>query len=278
MQTLPYLEFQTALARHQCTPAALNVSQRQEVCAEARRQWLLEERVLKSPEAASCPDDAVALKDALATIRGRYSDRQAFLVDLTANGLDESLLAESMRRALRVEAVVAKVEASAPKATDVDVELFYWQHHDKFIREERREARHILITLDEVAPGNLRHEVEPRIATMAAELMALPVTARAHRFGQLAQRHSECPTAMNGGILGAVPRGMLYPEVEAALFELSVGTVGVVESPMGLHLLFCAAIYPAGIQPFSDVAGKIRETLQKRRNHAHLKAWLKALP
>jgi len=61
-----------------------------------------------------------------------------------------------------------------------------------------------------------------------------------NKFADLALKHSECPTALQGGVLGIVPRGKLYPELDAVLFSLKVGAVSdIVESEIGFHLLLC---------------------------------------
>ncbi len=58
-------------------------------------------------------------------------------------------------------------------------------------------------------------------------------------FGPLAKKYSEDPgSAVQGGDLGFVQRGVFYPEFEAAAFALEEGELsGVVESPVGFHII-----------------------------------------
>ena len=58
-------------------------------------------------------------------------------------------------------------------------------------------------------------------------------------FGPLAKKYSEDPgSAVQGGDLGFVQRGVFYPEFEAAAFALEQGELsGVVESPVGFHVI-----------------------------------------
>lgn len=58
-------------------------------------------------------------------------------------------------------------------------------------------------------------------------------------FGALAKKYSEDPgSAVQGGDLGFVQRGVFYPEFEAAAFALEEGELsGVVESPVGFHVI-----------------------------------------
>ena len=58
-------------------------------------------------------------------------------------------------------------------------------------------------------------------------------------FGPLAKQYSEDPgSAVQGGDLGFVQRGVFYPEFEAAAFAMEEGELsGVVESPVGFHII-----------------------------------------
>ena len=58
-------------------------------------------------------------------------------------------------------------------------------------------------------------------------------------FATLAKKYSEDPgSAIAGGDLGFVKRGVFYPEFEAAAFALDVKQLsGVVESPAGFHII-----------------------------------------
>jgi peptidyl-prolyl cis-trans isomerase SurA len=58
-------------------------------------------------------------------------------------------------------------------------------------------------------------------------------------FGPLAKKYSEDPgSAVQGGDLGFVQRGVFYPEFEAVAFALEEGELsGVVESPVGFHVI-----------------------------------------
>ncbi|MDR3413831.1 MAG: nitrogen fixation protein NifM [Formivibrio sp.] len=271
--TLPYLEFQTAIARHQQPLSQLPEEAQSEIRRDASRQWKLEERILKSPEALRCPADPACVAQALETIRARYADRGSYLADLAANGLDEALLTEALARELRVEAVLALVTSSVPKVTAQDAEIFYWQHRARFEISEARQTRHILITINEDLASNRRAEALARINAVAA-ILAADLSA----FADQAMRHSECPTAMSGGELGWVTRGQLYPELDAVLCEMHAGQLSAaVESPLGFHLLYCEAVREASFHDFAEVADKLVESLQKRRDKQAHTEWLKAL-
>lgn len=58
-------------------------------------------------------------------------------------------------------------------------------------------------------------------------------------FGTMAKKYSEDPgSAVQGGDLGFVKKGVFYPEFESAAFSLETGELsGVVESPVGFHII-----------------------------------------
>jgi len=58
-------------------------------------------------------------------------------------------------------------------------------------------------------------------------------------FSELAMKYSDDPaSAVHGGDLGFVKKGVFYPEFESAAFALKEGEIsGIVESPVGFHII-----------------------------------------
>lgn len=265
-----YCLLRTALERHGKPLTRLEEAERRAAEAVAERAFRLERKILDSREAAGVVIRDEAVERAFAEVGGRYPDPAALAADLAAHGLDEAGLRRALRWHLRVEAVLEKVAAAAGEVSEVEAELYYHLHPDRFLRPERRTVRQILITVNDDLAENRRPEAQRRIEALAAELAGHP-----ERFGALAQRHSECPSAFHQGLIGTVPAGTLYPELDAVLFALPAGAVSaVVESPLGFHLLRCEAIQPAGPIPFAEVSGKIRERLGERQRQRAQREWL----
>lgn len=268
-----YLELKAAQNLFGKAPTVLEASERARVQHVAAKQYGLEARVLAAPEARDATVPAPSLAAALAEVRKRYADDADFHADLLHNGLDEAGFTDALERELMVEAILEKIGTRAARVSDIDVELYYQYHPDQFRRPETRRARHILVTVNDELPDNTRAVAQARIEAIAARLAREP-----QRFEEQAMKHSECPTALQGGLLGEVPGGQLYPELDAALFRMHEGeTSEILESPMGLHLLRCEAITPAAVLPLKDARGPIRTLLEQRRKRVCQQAWVNQL-
>ncbi len=168
-------------------------------------------------------------------------------------------------RTLQVpERALVALAAEVPPVTDEEVERFYRNNPERFRRGETRTVRHILLTINSDFPENTRARAWERAEGLARELAAEP-----ERFAAAAERHSECPSAVYGGLVGRVPRGQLYAELDEALFAMAEGTVrGPVETAMGLHVVLCEAVHPPDTVPLEACREELRAILQEQRARA----------
>jgi nitrogen fixation protein NifM len=272
-QQIAYIELKTAQSLFGKPVADLAPNELHKVRGLAGKQRDLEERVLRSAEARQVMVPASSLDDALAEIRKRYADDAEFQADLRRAGLDPAGFRDALERELKVDAVLEKVGARATTVSDIDVDLYYAYHPEQFRRPETRRARHILVTVNPALPDNAPDAARRRVEAIAARLAKDP-----KRFEEQAMKHSECPTALHGGLLGEVPAGQLYAELDAALFGLRPGEIsGILESPLGYHLVRCEAINPAGALTQEQAREPIRGLLAARRKRICQQAWIKQL-
>lgn len=248
-------------------PETLADDERRRVAAIVTRQLEIERRILSTPEGGRVVVPPATLAARLGEIRARYASTAEYRRDLLDNGLDEALLATAVERDLRVEAVLERVAAEIAPPSAVDAEIYYRLHPEAFDRPEARRLRHILITFDDAAG---------RAAAVATLEQVRRTAADVPSFAAAALRHSQCPTAMDGGDLGVIRRGQLYAELETVAFALAAGRISAVaESPIGLHLLRCDEILPSGPLPFAEVSARIIEHLAERRRDKAQRAWLR---
>ncbi|MBK1679472.1 nitrogen fixation protein NifM [Rhodocyclus tenuis] len=269
----PYLTLKLAHGLFSKTPAELGSDEKDRLRSVAARLQLIEQRIFATADAACVALPEASVDQGYAEIRQRYDSDEAFNADLERLDLSEADLREALRRELQVEAILDQVASRVAPPSETEVEIFYLMHRDRFNAPERRRLRHILITLNEELPGNTRGEVMARLEAVRARCLKAP-----ERFAEQALKHSECPTAMNGGLLGEISRGQLYSELEPAAFALAANELSaIVESPIGLHLLRCDEVLAAGPLPLPLLRERITEQLTESRRAAKRKAWIREL-
>lgn len=265
-----YRQLKLSWELFQKAPQTLSDAESRRLAEVARHQDGIERRILASREAADIVVPTATLQLRVGEIRQRYASTAEFILDLAANGFDESALSTAVERELRVESVLEKVAAATPPVSLIEAENYYRLHPAAFDRPEARRLRHILIACDTPA--------EHRQA--AAHLDALRATVGdAETFAAAALRHSQCPTAMDGGRLGVVKHGQLFAELEPTAFALARGaTSAATASPLGQHLLRCDEIMASGMLPFTDVGPRIVERLSDKRRREAQRDWINRLP
>lgn len=268
-----YHLLRASLDSFQKNPEMLDGEQRSRVERKARETYAIEDLVMASPEAVGVVITDHQLDRAVSEVQSRYQSAGEFDNDLQRNGLDRMILRNALRRELTFDSVLQKVGSRYASIGSLDVALFYEMHKAKFQWPEKRIARHILVTVNDDYAENRRDVAMARSRQIADKLRG-----KSNRFASLARRHSECPTAMDGGKLGSVARGQLYPQLERALFALQADQVSApIESEIGFHILWCERIDPGKKVPLRQAEEQIRATLEKRRQRNCQKAWLSEL-
>jgi len=271
--TSPYLFLKLARELYGKSPQTLEPAERKRVSTVARRQDEIERRILSTVEASSVVLPNSSVEQALAQVRGRYQSDDEYHADLQRADLNHETLRTAIERDLMVEGVLEQVAGRTDPVSATEVEIFYLQHAARFEKPETRTLRHILVTINDTLPGSERAAAQEKINAIRVRL-AKELT----RFAEQALKHSECPTGMNGGLLGTLPRGKLFPELEAVAFELTAGQLSVVvESPLGFHVLWCEAIDPGRVVPLAEAREGIHKHLTDNRRQNAQSAWVRGL-
>jgi len=271
--TEPYNLLRAALALFKKSPAQLAKDEYQQVVVQASNELKLENLVLNSPEAAAVVITEQEVQAALLEIRQRYPSEDDFLADLAQNQLDETRLRAALYRQCKVNTVLELVGSRSPNISEVEIGIYYHIHNEQFNKPEMREAWHIFISINPDYPENTRDNAYGRIQQLGLKLQKKP-----YKFNDFAMQHSECPTSLQGGLLGKVPRGKLYPEIDTALFALKEGEIsGVVESEIGFHLVLCKRIFKPETLSLAKATPKIRQLMADRAKRTCQRAWLAGL-
>ncbi|WP_426415168.1 nitrogen fixation protein NifM [Aestuariirhabdus sp. LZHN29] len=272
-----YYRLRAAQHRFGVAPDQLDSEQQQWLEGAVARQHLLETKLLALPEAAQVVVGEEAVQRALESLREQYEDEEDLLDDLCALGLNATRVEALLERQLRVELVIERCTPASEQASEEEAYTLYENFPEKFHRPERRRVQHLLITLNDDYEENQRGLVVARMSKIRQRVMAQPA-----EFEEQISRYSECPSVLQGGDLGWIPAGHLYPQIDAVLFGtgggLGEGNLSdVIETEVGMHLIRCNGIEPAGVVPFAKVEARIRQRLDEQSSERARRRWLASL-
>lgn len=167
-------------------------------------------------------------------------------------------------RRMRVAYVSLDLDRLA-ETIDIDtdeVRAEYEQRVQRAEGEAEREARHIMIELPRDASSEEEAQARQRLERLRAEIMD------GAEFAELAQEHSDdIGSAESGGDLGAIARGDMDDEFEAALFGLDGedDLSDPVRTEFGYHLIQLTDVDSVDRPSFDELRDEIRADLQRRQ-------------
>lgn len=249
----------------------LDETEQQTAVHQANRELAIAKKLLATEEAGHVVIPVSAVEQSLRELNEQFETSDDFNSALSQNGLDEMELRQALHHELKVEAIIEQVVNEKAEVSDEEVEIYYYQHMDRFKLPETRTARHILITINDDYQENTFEAAEHRLQGIRTQCLNGEET-----FQSLAEKHSECPTAMHEGLLGRVKPEQLYPELEEVLFSMKEGTVSdIIQSPVGLHLIYCEQVHKPECLGFEAVREKLKTHLEKKKRARVLRDWLK---
>ncbi|SEF61349.1 nitrogen fixation protein NifM [Marinobacterium lutimaris] len=265
-----YALFKLAWSQYECAPSDLTGEQASEAAARVAHQLNIESAILYADENQGIVVPESQVESAVKEIQARFQNYASFIQALEQADLTQELLRQGLRRELQVEAVLDRASLGQVEVSEEDAELFYYLHPERFAVSEKRQVRHILITVNEDYRENGEVEALKRINMIRERVVAKP-----SRFEEQAQKHSECPTALHGGLVGTVERGKLFPELDAVLFAMKAGEISEpVRSELGFHLLLCGDVEPPRQVPLAEILPKLRQSLEERQRSQFQRQWI----
>lgn len=165
---------------------------------------------------------------------------------------DESLITGVPVDPAAAEAVVAGRASDIQKAYDTDP-------LGRYHKPQKAEVSTILLRTD------LDQGKEDE-ALLRARLEKILAEARAGAdFAQLARRHSEDLTAVNGGVQGLLAEPQMEPAMASAVFSAGSGKVtDIFQTARGLQIALVQSVTPAEVVPFDTAKTEIARELVAR--------------
>ena len=180
---------------------------------------------------------------------------------------------EAGRRETDEEALMRGVverEVVVPEPDDETCRRYYDRNGARFRSPDIYEAAHILFAAlpsDPDAYARARADADSVLAALKE---------RPESFVSMAQAHSRCPSATQGGNLGQITTGQTTPEFEQALVALAPGQL--CETPVatryGFHIIRLDRKHEGQVLPYEVVAGRIadylRESVRRRADAQYI--------
>ncbi|WP_027626665.1 peptidylprolyl isomerase [Clostridium lundense] len=164
---------------------------------------------------------------------------------------DYALQMERAKKEILTQVAIAKL-LSQVKVSEEELENYYNNNKNMFMKEETISAKHILVdTLDKAND-------------------VIKCINEGMTFEEAANKYSKCPSKSSGGNLGEFGKGRMVPEFEKAAFSLEVGVISApVKTQFGYHIIKIESKNPASIIPLDEIRNDIRIQLlqqnQKKR-------------
>ncbi len=152
---------------------------------------------------------------------------------------------------------------TVPQASAEECRRYYENHRARFRSATLTEAAHILLA---AAPEDLEAR---QAAAATAQSLCDRLTADPDAFADLAQAHSQCPSAGQGGSLGQLLPGSTVPEFETGLANLAPGEISrqPVETRFGYHVVRVERRIEGRDLPFELVHDRIAAYLHEAAGH-----------
>ena len=150
--------------------------------------------------------------------------------------------------------------AARVKVTPADARQYYQANIASYTFPERVRLAHILYKTAGDSPAQTAQAKQQAQAT-------LDQLHHGAHFADLAKKSSQDDaSASQGGELGWISRGRMYPSVEQVAFSLPAGqTSGVITTPYGFEIVKVEAHQPAHVESFDQVAPQITQQLQQQQ-------------
>lgn len=147
--------------------------------------------------------------------------------------------------------------AQTVSVTEEELVEYYDFNKDRYVQDEQRQARHILIV-----PGEDGDE--------AAEATANELLVRINggeSFEDIARDNSaDTFTAGRGGDLGAMTRSQMMDGLDSAVFSMSEGDIdGPIRTDFGFHIVRLDSIIEPGPLPMEQVRAELTTELQDQK-------------
>jgi parvulin-like peptidyl-prolyl isomerase len=187
---------------------------------------------------------------------------------LERTGMPVEDLMDQMRDNMLAQGALGQEVHSKIVVPRSDIEAYYKEHADEFIRSDGVRLSEILISTQGKTPEEI-----PEIRKKAEETLAR--VKKGEPFPELARRLSESQSAENGGDIGIFRRNTLMKEIEDQVFDAQRGYItDLIEVANGFLILKVDERYREGQAELEEVENEIRNQLMMPKVQPSIREYL----
>ncbi len=205
-------------------------------------------------------------------ITQRMPNPEEFQKVLSSMGMSEEAFRQELSQNLKIETLMEANMTDIKEVTEEESAAFYGEHPENFRVPEKVRASHILMSSEGDSTPEGRTQARLELSRLRGEI------EKGADFGELAGKHSDCPSKSRGGDLGFFERGQMVKPFEEAAFSMKVGEVSeIVETQFGCHLIKATEHQEASVVPLEEAREKIVGYLGGQRREEAMGEYLKKL-
>ena len=215
-------------------------------------------------------------EEVMETINNLLARKKYTMEDLLNNLAQENSTFEAHKKDVKEHLLRMKLVRHELKSkimiTEEEIGEYYQQNRENYEGKEAVRLKQILLIFprgaDEKVKTKLRAETDAILARLE----------KGESFDVIASQYSQGPAAAAGGDIGFVEKGSMQPVVDSAAFSLKKDEVsGVIESPIGFHIIKVIDKRGAGIKPIESVREEIKAKIEEDKWDKKYLEWIKEL-
>lgn len=182
-------------------------------------------------------------------------------------------LMDRMRQQFMTQAVIGQQVSSRISVSREEIQEYYDEHKDDFVRSEGVRLAEILISNESATSEEALADLEKKAQDVHARV------ARGERFDEMARRFSDSEASKEkGGDIGIFRRGVLQKEIEDEVFAANPGYVTkLMPVSRGWLILKVNGRYREGLAELEEVEEEIRNILIGPRYQPAIREYLASL-
>lgn len=190
--------------------------------------------------------------------RQRHADEKTFQKWMREMGLSEMTLKQEIEQVLAINDYISKNIVPHIEVNEKEMQEYYDGHKESFRQPEMVRASHILIKVAPEADDERKEAAKKELLNIRKRII------KGEKFGELAKKFSEGPSASRGGDLGYFARGKMVKEFEDAAFSMKPGQVsGIVETRYGFHLIQTVDHRASTVDTLEEVHARLHQFLKQ---------------